>query len=223
VRALAAGLAVVVAVALGGCGIPEDSAPRDISRDALPPELIDPSADTAPEGDDALRMVTLYLVDANERDGESLVAVRRSAPMPAEAADVPRAAVEALIAARPEALGRTDLVNPVPSDLQVRSAVLGDDGVLDLDLSNLGNVQSSLQRLAVAQLIFTLTALDDPDVRAVRFSLDGEEVAVPIERGVAPPGTPLTRADEPSLVDGTAASPATTAPARSPATASPGG
>jgi hypothetical protein len=190
--ALASGL-------LAACGIPTDGAPREISRDALPPELIDPSAEPV-ESDDALQFVTLYLVSADETEGESLVAVRRAVPMPTDPAEVPRALAEALIGSSPDQLGRTDLVNALPSDVQVRSAVLGDDGVLDLDLTNLGNVESALQRLAVAQLIFTLTGPDDPTVRAVRFSVDGQEVAVPVENGVAAPGTPVTRADEPSLV-----------------------
>lgn len=197
-------LAVVLTVLLGAgglaaCGIAEDAKPREISRDALPPELIDPSNDTTPTGDDSLRMVTLYLVDADEADGERLVAVQRAAPMPTEAADVPRAIVDALIAASPEQLGRSDLLNALPNDVGVRSAEVGDDGVLDLDLTNLGKVQSALQRLAVAQLVFTLTGVDDPDVRGVRFSVDGQEVAVPTADGVAPPGTIVTRADEPGL------------------------
>jgi spore germination protein GerM len=200
-RRAVAVLALVTAgsLALAACGIPTDSKPREISRDALPPELIDPSAEPVPS-DDELQFVTLYLVNADEREGESLVTVRRAAPVPTDPAEVPRAVVEALIGASPDLLGRTDLVNALPSDVQVRSAVLGDDGVLDLDLTNLGMVESALQRLAVAQLIFTLTALDDPVVRAVRFSVDGQEVAVPIEGGVAAPGTAVTRADEPSLL-----------------------
>jgi spore germination protein GerM len=198
------GAAALALLALGAgllaaCGIPTDGKPREISRDALPPELIDPTAQPVASDED-LQFVTLYLVNADEREGESLVAVRRAVPMPTDPAGVPRAITDALIGARPDQLGRTDLVNALPSDVQVRSAVLGDDGVLDLDLTNLGNVESALQRLAVAQLIFTLTGLDDPVVRAVRFSVDGQEVAVPIEAGVAAPGTPVTRADEPSLM-----------------------
>lgn len=200
-RSVAATLALVTvgSLTVAACGIPTDGKPREISRDALPPELIDPQAQPAPSDDD-LQFVTLYLVNADERAGESLVAVQRAAPVPSDPAEVPRAIVDALIAASPDQLGRTDLVNALASDVQVRSAVLGDDGVLDLDLTNLGNVESALQRLAVAQLIFTLTGLDDPVVRAVRFSVDGKEVAVPIEGGVAPPGTAVTRADEPSLI-----------------------
>ena len=143
--------------------------------------------------DAASRFVTLYLVQGDDTAGDALVAVRREVAVPEDTADLPRVVAEALIAAGPDELGRADLVNALPSDVQVRSAVVGDDGVLDLDLTNLGNVESSLQRLAVAQLVFTLTDLTVPQVSAVRFSIDGEEVAVPLEGGVAPAGTPVSR------------------------------
>jgi spore germination protein GerM len=189
----------LVATLATACGIPEDSKPREISREALPPELIDQSAETSVPGDDQLGYVTLFLVRADDSGEEGLVAVRRAVPVPTDQADLPRAVVEALIVASPEELGRTDLVNAVPSDVQVRSAVVVEDGVLELDLTNLGNVESSLQRLAVAQIIFTLTALDDPAIRGIRFSVDGQEVAVPIADGVAEPGTAVGRRDEGAL------------------------
>jgi len=197
---LLAVLLLVLAV-VAGCGIPEDSKPREISREALPPELIDPaSTDTTVPSDTATRIVTLYLVQGDDTAGDALVAVRRQVVSPVDNADLPAVVATALISVSPEQLGRADAVNAIPSDVRVRSAVLGADGVLDLDLTNLGNVESSLQRLAVAQLVFTLTDLSVPQVGAVRFSIDGKEVAVPLEGGVAPAGTPVGRDDEPSLL-----------------------
>jgi spore germination protein GerM len=199
-RWLLAGLVASLAV-LAGCGIPDDSKPREISREALPPELIDPSStDTSVPNDAATRFVTLYLVQGDDTAGEALVPVRREVAVPADTSELPKVVAEALITAGPEELCRADLVNALPSDVQVRSASLGEDGVLELDLSNLGNVESSLQRLAIAQLVFTLTDLTVPQVSAVRFSIDGAEVAVPLEGGVAPAGTPVGRADEPPLL-----------------------
>jgi hypothetical protein len=186
-RWLLGGLVAALAL-LGGCGIPEDSKPREISREALPPELIDPAAvatGAALPSDADARFVTLYLVQGDDTSGDALVAVRREVAVPAATADLPRVVAEALIAASPEQMGRADLVNALPSDL-----------------TNLGNVESSLQRLAVAQLVFTLTDLTVPQVSAVRFSIDGEEVAVPLEGGVAAAGTPVGRAEEPPLLSG---------------------
>ena len=201
-RWLLAGIVAALAV-LGSCGIPNDSKPREISREALPPELIDPaSTATSMPNDVESRFVTLYLVQGDDSGGDALVAVRRDVAVPAEVTELPRVVAEALIAASPAALGRADLVNALPSDVRVRSAVLGDDGVVDIDLTNLGNVESSLQRLAVAQLVYTLTDLTVPQVNGVRFSIDGEPVAVPLEGGVAAAGTPVGRADEPTLLAG---------------------
>lgn len=194
----AAGVALV---GLAACGIPQDSAPREISRDALPPELIDPaSTDTSAPAGAETQLVTLYLVQGDDTSGEVLVPVRARVVVPDDPADLPRLVAEQLIAASPEQLGRTDVVNALPRDVQVRSAEVGDDGVLDLDLANLGNAESALQRLAVAQLVFSLTELTDPRIDAVRFSVNGSEVAVPIENGVAAAGTAVDRSDEPSFV-----------------------
>ena len=204
-RWLVAGI-VAGLVLLASCGIPEDGKPREISREALPPELIDPtSTGSSVPGDAEQRLVTVYLVQGDDSGGDALVPVRRLVAAPSDESDLPRVVAEAVIAASPEELGRADLVNALPSDVQVRSASVGDDGVLDLDLTNLGNVESALQRLAVAQLVFALTELTSPEVRAIRFSVDGKEVAVPLEGRVAPAGMPVSRADEVSLATATTA------------------
>ena len=202
-RALTLLLAFVVATVLAACGIPEDSQPRDIPADALPVELADPGASSTSltEGEGQMREVLLYLAKTDGSGAESLVPVPRRVRMPTDRAEWPKALTEALIASSPETLGRDDLVNAVPSDVQVRSATANPSGVLDLDLTNLGNVQSALQRLAVAQLVFTLTELEDPEVSSIRFSVDGAQVAVPVEGKVAPAGTAVGRADEPSFLD----------------------
>ncbi|HEY6532672.1 MAG TPA: GerMN domain-containing protein [Acidimicrobiales bacterium] len=205
-RAALAALGVLV-VALSACGIPEDAEPREISRENLPPELVDPaSTQPALDGDVESRMVTLYLVRANAPGDEELVAVPTEIPRPQMNSELPRAVVEALLAARPAELGQADLVNALSASIQVLAATIGDDDVLDLDLSDLGGTESSMQRLAVAQLVFTLAELTVPRIDAVRFSVDGEEVAVPVEGAVIPAGTPVRPSDDPSLM------PATTLP-----------
>jgi spore germination protein GerM len=194
---------VTAMVALASCGIPKDSRPREISREALPPELIDPaSTDTSLPADTATRNFTLYFVRSDDRDGEALVSVRLKVPMPPDDGQIPLAVAQALIDASPESLGFDDLVNRLPGAAQVRSAVVDGNNVLDLDLTNLGHVRSALERLAVAQLVFTLTELSVPQIDAVRFSVDGTEVSVPIEGGVASAGAPVDRTDEPSLEHG---------------------
>jgi hypothetical protein len=213
-RRLAVVVVTVVATlaTLGGCGIPEDGQPRDIADAALPPELADPgvSSTAVGGGEGSLQEVDLYLVRTDGSSGEALVPVPRTIRLPSSRDAAARALTEALITSSPELLSEPDLVNAVPSDVQVHSAVVRDDGVLELDLTNLGNSQSQLQRLAVAQLIFTLTGPERLGIDAIRFSVDGAEVAVPIEGKVAPPGTAVGRADEPSFLP--AESPTTTRP-----------
>ena len=200
-----AALVVVVLVLAASCGIPTDDGARPISRDALPAELLDPAATSTTVtavGTDK-RQAALYLVRAGQTGDEGLVAVPAEVVRPPANDELPAALTTALIAARPDDLGRSDLVNALPADAQVRSATVGVDHVLNLDLTNLGNVRSSLQRLAVAQLVFTLTELITPRIDAIRFSVDGQLVAVPIEGGVANPGQPVMRGDEPSLLEST--------------------
>lgn len=197
-RIVALGLMVI---ALAGCGIPLDAEPREISRDALPPELVDTASTQATvAGDAETRMVTFYMVRSDENGMDALVPIRTDISRPTASADLPKAVVEALVATRPSDLGQADLVNALSRDIQVRSAVVGDDGVLDLDLTDLETTEIAMQRLAIAQLVFTLTDLAVPQIDAVRFSVDGREVAVPVEGKVIPAGTPVRPGDEPSLV-----------------------
>jgi len=196
-------------VALASCTIPGDSKPREISGEALPPELVDPaSTDTSLPAATASRI--FFLVQGDDRDGEALVAVRLEVALPPDLREIPQAVAQALIAADPQRMGRPELVNAMPSGAQVRSAELDDDNVLDLDLTNLGNVGSELTRRAVAQLVFTLTELTVPKIDAVRFSVDGTPVSVPIEGGMASAGASVDRRDDPSIRSGPA--PTTTTP-----------
>lgn len=192
---------VLVTSFIAACGIPQDSEPREISRDALPQELVDPAATQSTlEGDADSRMVTLFLIDASDREVPRLVAVSTEISRPANTGEIPRSAVEALLAARPAEVARPELVNALSSSIEVRSATLGDDDILDLDLSDLGGSEIAMQRLAIAQLVFTLTELDVPRIDGVRFSVDGDAVAVPVAAGVVPAGTPVRARDYPSLV-----------------------
>lgn len=198
VAALCALLAVVV---LAGCGIASDDAPRDIPRAALPESLRGTTATTVPTEPGAARLETVYLVRSDGGvAGESLEPVVVSVGDSGQREAIPRAVVEALVNARPDALGRSDLINAIPPNMEVRAADVRSGGVLDLDLTELATVEGSLQRLAVAQLVFSLTQLVEPRVDAVRFLVDGQPVAVPVERGTAPAGQPVSRADDPTML-----------------------
>ena len=191
------GVLLVLVAVLASCGIPQDAEPREISRDDLPPELVDQTATQSTlDGDADSRTVTLYLVRGGERTSE-LVAVPFEIPRTTNA-DMPRAVVEVLLSASPASLGQPDLVNPLSMTTDgVRSATL-EDTVVDLDLDGL-NGSGSAQRLAVAQLVFTLAELMVPRVEGVRFSVNGSQVSVPVERGTVDAGVPVRPTDDPGL------------------------
>jgi spore germination protein GerM len=131
--------------------------------------------------------------------GERLQPVPVEIATPADPEDLPRAVIDALISLNPTASGQTGLVNAVPTETRVLRAELGDDDVLDLDLTNLADVESARLRLAVAQIVFTATGITALPVRGVRFAIDGEPVAVPTEGGTSGTGEVITRASFPRL------------------------
>jgi spore germination protein GerM len=192
------GLLLGLCLVLASCGIPQDAEPREISRDDLPPELVDQDATQSTlDGDADSRTVTLYLVRDGERSDDHLVPVSLEIARTSNA-EMPQAVVEQLLAASPAALGHPDLVNPFSSTTRgLRSATLT-DSVVDLDLDGLSGSVST-RRLAVAQLVFTLTELMVPPIDGVRFSVDGTLVSVPVERGAVDAGTPVRPDDDPSL------------------------
>jgi spore germination protein GerM len=199
---------VAVLAAMAGCGIGTDEAAREIPAGAVPESLRqDTSPTTAPPEDpDRARMVTIYLVRSDRGSAaSSLEAVEVPVPTSGSVAESAAAATVALALARPDSLGRPDLLNAVPPGMQVLRAEMTSDGVLDLDVTELDAVEGSLQRLAVAQIVFTLTGLTTR-IDAVRFSVEGAAVAVPVENGSIPAGQPVRRSDDPSLLTGPRAS-----------------
>jgi hypothetical protein len=197
-------LLAVLAVLASACGIPGDSEPREISLDDLPPALVDPASTQPPvDGDANSIMANLFLVRSVSPGDESLVAVPTEIPRPANNLDLPRVVAETLIRTSPAEVGQDDLVNALSASIEVRSAMFNEDNILDLDLSDLGGPESSLQRLAVAQLVFTLTDLAVPRIDAVRFFVDGKQVPVPVEGSAVAAGTPVRPSDDSGLVPGT--------------------
>ncbi|MCD9622450.1 GerMN domain-containing protein [Rhabdothermincola salaria] len=200
-RLVKVGLAVLAAIVLlVGCGIASDDSARDIPDNALPEALQNETTTTTVSDEPGRTSIErLFLVEASS-DGatEQLAEIPVEIEVPEGPSGLPAALVQALADARPTELGFPSLTNSVPPGLEVLRTDLGADGVLDLDVSELDSVEGSGQRLAVAQIVFTLTELADID--AVRFFDDGEPVAVPIESGTAPAGTPVRRIDDPSLL-----------------------
>lgn len=201
-RAIGALVAGVSLAAATGCGIPADDEPRAIPAEAVPEQARRGDTTSTNPPSTSSQLEQLYLVrtgETGQAGGERLQPLSVPIPIPADPDDLPRAVVDALIELDPAATGQTGLVNSVPTETEVLSAELGDDGVLDLDLANLEDVESAQLRLAVAQIVFSATGITALPVRGVRFAIEGEPAAVPTEGGTSGTGEIITRASFPRL------------------------
>jgi len=191
------GLAAAI-TGLTGCGIPNDSKARPIDREALPSQLVSSPTTTTPTNPGAPdERVTLYLV-GSAGDTQRLMAVPADIGTVSDPNDLPRRTIEALIAQQPKSSGGAgDQTNAIPPTVGVLSATVA-DGVLELDLSDLGSVELTRQRLAAAQIVFTATAL--PGIDSVRFMINGQPGAVPLDDQASTAGQAITRQDYPSLL-----------------------
>jgi hypothetical protein len=194
----------VLAVVATGCGIPSDERPRDIPEQALPPPVRDRARGTSTTSStrpNSSQQVQLYFVReaGASQAADRLEAVTAPIAAPTNQAELPRLVIDELIGARPEDFGLTaGAVNALPSETQVLNATVT-DGVLDLDLTDLG-IDNPRLRLAIAQLVFTACeGITSMDINAVRFSFDGEPASVPTEAGSVQPGTAVSPSDYPAL------------------------
>lgn len=174
-RRAAAGLLGVLAVAAGACGVPQDPAPRVLDASALPEELAVPSTTTTSTQAPVPRQaVQLYFVD-----GEALgLPVERDLATPTG----PIAALEALIAGPTEEEASAGLTSGIPVEMVIRTSDLT-DGVLRVDLAEgaLEQIEGELQRLAIAQLVYTATEL--PGIDWLWVLIEGEPRALPTDEG----------------------------------------
>ena len=199
-RAVALGGAVILTIVATACGIASDDKPRALDANDLPAALAaNPSGTTIPgPGTDSRQSVKLFLVET-KGETEMLVGQFAAIPVVTDFSQLPRLVIEQLIAQQPGNApgGHSTLINAIPPTVQVLDATVNGN-VLDLNLSDLGSVESARQRQAAAQIVFTATAL--PGIDAVRFSIDGAETAVPLDDQMSVPGQPVTRLDYPKLM-----------------------
>ena len=190
-------LLAAVGLAASGCGIPTDAAARPINRDALPETLVSQATTTTAETNlGGLNPSAKLFLISSKGETESLSPIDVEIVNVIDPGSYPREVIEQLIAQQPRGVGSNGLTNAIPPTSNVLNASVDGD-VLDLDLSDLGAVEGSGQRLAAAQIVFTATAI--PGIRGVRFSIDGEPAAVPLDEHAADVGQIVTRGDYPSL------------------------
>jgi spore germination protein GerM len=181
--------ALLAAVAVAGCGVPVETAPRSLppvaTASGATPASTPGSTSSARPGSPA---EVLFLVR-----GGRLVAVRRPATGPL----TPQAALTHLFAGPTAAehdAGMTSALTGIGTGAQVR--LDGSVAVVDLGGRPEGTDRSD-EILAYGQVVCTLVAR--PEVDAVSFLLDGRTTAVPRADGSLT-WLPVSRADYATLV-----------------------
>jgi spore germination protein GerM len=181
-------ISAVTCVALfGACGITGDPTPRDIPADQRKSLDDRAAADATNVG---ARGVKLYfLVPTGQGVADRLQSSDRSVANDAEA--IARELLKGLNDADRERKLRTS----IPTGILLRSASTTADGTAVVDLDNaFFNARGDQQSTAVAQIVFTMTAMTG--VREVRLLVDGRPREWPRGDGtLQAPDRALTRSD----------------------------
>lgn len=187
---LAASL-LAVAVGLAGCtGVPTDAQPEPISSASLPDQLL-PSSTSTTSPTEASDEVLIYLVRGEPNSEQQLIALRAKVPSAAPG-ELAESVLTFLVENEPTAEHMADgLRSDIPEQVRVGDVVV-DGTTATVDISGLEAVESTKQRLAVAQIVFTLTQLEGID--DVVILLDGQGKSLSTDIGSAAPGERLSPA-----------------------------
>lgn len=157
----------LAATLLAGCGVPVGGPPTRIDPTTVPFDLLAPSGTAAPEAE-AGRAISIYLVD-----GDRLVPATRHVT----GTNVPARSLGVLFLGPTTAEAAQGYRTAIPSLTRLISLDVS-DRVATVDLTKqFGSLGGSDQVLAVAQIVFTLTA--SPRIRAVTFAIGDTPIAVP--------------------------------------------
>ena len=155
-------------VVLAACGIPSDSAPRQIADEKVPFGLLGPSTTTPGNSVPGGAPVRLYFLD-----GTQVYAVTRSVTN-----RDPQAVLNELV----KGVTDTDpggITTAIPSDTQIVH-VVADGTTLVVTLNNaILNIAGAEQKNAFGQLVYTVTDLDFTGVRFRVTDPTGAEQDVP--------------------------------------------
>lgn len=180
---------VAIALALllvAACGVQDDSDPRTMAPEDVPFGLLDPATSVAnPENAEGTSRA-VWFVDNNGllARGER----RLEAPV----------TVEDVVGALLEGASAAEQANGLRSNIASATRLLGvegpSEGLVTIDLSGeILTVSRELQRLAIAQVVFTATGL--PSVDRVLFKFDGTGPAEVPGAGDELTSEPLRRRD----------------------------
>lgn len=169
-------LLVVLALALVGCGVPQDGQPRALDPSTAPFRFFE--RDVAPPPVGELQAELWFL------QGERLVPVQR----PLEQPGAPRQVLEQLLDGPTEAELAAGISSAIPETLELVDFTVAEGTAV----VTFGSVDERTQVPAFAQIVASLDGR--PDVSGVRFRTPDGDVPVPNEEGVLTSGA-LTRGD----------------------------
>ncbi len=173
---------IVAVVALGACGVSSEDSATKVPRDHVPFGLLNQhsgASPTATTGADTL----LYFV----KNGRLASVVRRIDPDPRL-----RTVLRELLRGPTKDEVDAGLHSALPEPNAV-NRISDTAGTASVDLARaFSTLPSTEQLLALAQLVFTLTAR--PGIGQVRFTLRGESTEVPLANGSLV-STPVSRDD----------------------------
>jgi hypothetical protein len=187
-RRLLVVLTLGLAVAGTACGLPNDSAPRQIADDKVPFELLGPSTTTPSSNVPGGTFAHLYFLD-----GEVLRVVNRSLP-----GRTPLTVLNELVKGITDG-DPADITTAIPKDTQI-VRIDNDGGTLVVTLSNaILTISGAQQQHAFGQFVYTVADLNVSGVRfrVVDASGNAQDVQPLTENGQKE--GPLTRSDFPSL------------------------
>lgn len=176
----------LVLTAAAACGVQDDSGPRALAPEDVPFGLLEPATSVAnPENAEGSSRAVWFV----DNDGMLARGERRlEAPV----------TVEDIVRALLEGVSDAEAANGLRSNIASGTRLLGvegpTDGLVTIDLSGeILTVSRELQRLAIAQVVFTATGL--PNVDRVLFKFDGTGPAEVPGAGNELTSEPLRRSD----------------------------
>jgi len=197
-RVLSLVVLVLAAFLPSACGVPSDESPQIIAFDDLGGALGDPSTTllSTPTPEPSTELLTgaafVYFVDQinllqpEQRDVVLLTNDQRALPI-----------LEALIAGPDEEeRGILGLSTGLPNDIVVNSIDVNAAGlaIVDIAAGQIEELRGENLRIALAQIVFTLTELSG--IESVRLRIDGEDRPLATgDGGVTELVEPVTRAD----------------------------
>lgn len=177
---------LVLLVAVAGCGVQDDANPRALAPEDVPFDLLAPATSIANRDTGGGPSRAVWFVD---NAGLLSRGDRRLEPP---------VSVDAILVALLEGVSDAEAANGLRTNIAPGTRLLGaegpSDGLVTVDLSGeILTVSRELQRLAIAQVVFTATGL--PNVDRVLFKFDGVGPAEVPGAGDELTSAPLTRRD----------------------------